>query len=378
MSIPRPKILSVVTVPTGGWDFKFYASIAGAYDTAITATIPAGDYFMAGDNQSDDFLFALQTQMQAGVTSALGANAYVMVDIHPTSHKVRIKFDGADFADAGAGDNDVKLAWTESDVDMYEVLGFNGAADDTSTAVDYPLFTADWHHAYGWYSDEDGQLESLSIADGNSADVSQGRSLGGQVKTQYRGEYFESILRLSQIERNFNGRTKMISKGVSYAVAPVHPYNRNEPLECWWREACQGKRFRVYRDGYVNTDRASDRGAQTGQNTTTVTDTGKSWAIEPYRWKSMVLHCAEFEINGAQITQSYFVASHTATVLTVANAHPSGLNILDAASTYYLFEHEYGTYVVDLGDMSKWDPDDWEIPGIDRYSVEIPLMRHVA
>ena len=186
MSIPRPKILSVITVPTGGWDIKVYISDAAQYDSNFTATIPAGDYFMAGDNQSDDFLFALQTQLNAGVHGILGVLYAVVIDIHPTAHKVRIGFAGL----FSGTKNDIKIAWTESDSGVYETLGFDGSADDESTATDNPVFTADYHHAYGWYSDEDGQLVSLSMADGNAADVSQGRSLGGQVKTQFRGEYF--------------------------------------------------------------------------------------------------------------------------------------------------------------------------------------------
>ena len=70
MSIPRPKILSVFTVPTGGWNFVVYVSKSSQYDTKLTMTIPAGDYFMSGDNQDDDdFLYQIEKLTQAAITA---------------------------------------------------------------------------------------------------------------------------------------------------------------------------------------------------------------------------------------------------------------------------------------------------------------------
>jgi hypothetical protein len=65
----RPKILTAVTVPTGGWDLKIYFSVAGAYDTDVTVTIPAGTYFLADDGQDDDFIRVLNTEIQEGLGS---------------------------------------------------------------------------------------------------------------------------------------------------------------------------------------------------------------------------------------------------------------------------------------------------------------------
>ena len=56
-------------------------------------------------------------------------------------------------------------------------------------------------------------------------------------------------------------------------------------------------------------------------------------------------------------------------------AHPSGLNITNNTNTYYLFDHTYQTYVIDFDKTTEFSPE--EIPAIDRYNIEVPLLRYV-
>ena len=289
-----------------------------------------------------------------------------MADIDPTTHKVRIHFD-----DNVTGlNNDVKFAWTEDDGDeIAKVLGFDESADDTSTSTDNPTFTGDYHHAYGWYAPEDSLLLNLPVQDMSEFVGLQARALSGKVKTQQLvANRFNTDLALQ-----FLPQLVTHSQNIGYTVAPLTPYKRNVPLECWWVEARKGTQFRVYRDGYILAARAGDRGTETAADATTLTDSGKSWSTEPQTWKNRILHMGTFgDPNG--ISQNWHIASHTATVITVSNAAPCGLDIDNDTASYYLFDHPYQTYVVDLKEMKKWDPR--ELPDIDRYDVEIPLLRY--
>jgi hypothetical protein len=366
MAIPRPKILTAITVPTGGWDWTLYLSNGGQYGTKCTANLAAGTYYMAADNQSDCFIFALCTAMQAIISG--GAVDYdLMIDIDPTTHKVNIHFDD----NAGALDNDIKLAWTEDDSDeIGKVLGFDVSADDTSTTTDNPTFVADYHHAYGWYADEDGLLLDFLVEDETEFMGLQSRAISGKVKTQQLvADRFNNTLSLQYLTR-----AKTFSQNVGYTTASVTPYERNEPLECWWVSARQGVQFRVYRDAYVDTTRAAVRGTETAADTTTLTDAGRSWDTEPQQYKNRILHMDDF--GGANsITQNWHIASHTATVITVSNAHPSGLEIDNDSASYFIFDHSYETYVLNLKDFTKFRPE--ELPAIDRYNIELPLFRYV-
>lgn len=369
MAIPRPKILTAVTIPTGGWQFRFYLSDAAQYDTTKTVTLAAGDYFVSGDNQSDDFLFQLATQVQAALTGNF-AGVDFMADINATTHKVDLKFD--QLTDATPPLNDTKLAWTEVDgASIAAVLGFDSSADDVLTAEDHPVFTADWQHGYGWYADEDGLLANLFVEDVSEATTLQSRALSGKVKTQrISASLYSNSLELDWVPRGY-----MFSNGVGYGAANVQPYERNRGLECWWLDAINGTRFRVYRDGLVDTTKATDGGESTGGTTTTLVDSGKAWDIDPQQFAGRVFHIPTFSAGGTAISQRFYVSSHTATTLTVPNAHPSGLQPRSNDATYYVFEHPYQTYVVDTSDMSEFAPD--EIPAIDRYKIKIPLLRYI-
>ena len=368
MAIPRPKILTAITIPTGGWVWKIYLSNAGSYDTALSATMAAGTYFMAGDNQTTDFLYELNNKMQIQIDASALTAFELVIDIHPTTHKVRIHF-----KDATGANNDVKLAWTESDGDdIGKVLGFDHSADDTSTTTDNPTFTADWQHAYGWYADEDGLLESLDNQDSHTWRGLQARSLSGAVKTQR----IAASLRGNRLALQFVTAKKMLDRGSTYAAAPTYPNDRNEPLGLWWVAAMDGTHFRIYRDAYVLAARG-EVGTADSSNTTTLTDADKAFVItDADQWADRILHMPEFGATsgGGPITQSWYIASHTATVLTVT-AHPSGLNITNNTNTYYLFDHPYQTYVIDFDKTTEFSPE--EIPAIDRYNVEVPLLRYV-
>ncbi len=70
------------------------------------------------------------------------------------------------------------------------------------------------------------------------------------------------------------------------------------------------------------------------------------------------------------------MGSHTATVLTLPNGHGCGGNANGVATTYYLLDQPYGTYVLDTKEMSEFDPKPIN-KAVDRYNIEIPLLRYV-
>jgi len=375
MSIPRPKILSVVECPSGGWAWDIYISNVAQYDTHLTGTVAAGDYFVSGDNQSDDLLRALTASIQTQIDGS-AVTGDVIIGIDPTTHKVELQFYGTGFVDA-TGDNDVKLTLTSWATGLAAACGFDTSADDTSTTTDNPTFTADWHHGYGFYCDEDAQGQIVSpVARSKPAVIQAVTPFTGNVKSIYYGERYLNALMLQHLERYDQSRTKVHSDGNGYGDAPVWPYNRNEPLECWYHEAKYGRRFRVYSDGYISTPIASDGGTSSACAVTTLTDASKSWSVEPHRWPGRLIWIPSYP---DAIGQAFYISSHTATVLTVPNAHPSGFDVDGgsggaAGGTYYLFEHPYETYILDVGQMSEWDPK--EIKSIDRYNLTIPLLRY--
>lgn len=383
----RPALLTCITVPTGGWSLKVYASTKGhTYDVTLTAVVPAGDYFMSGDNQSDDLLFALQTQMEAQLTAAGGLFAsngsfYAWIEQSETStnlHKVRFRFcDDTVFNDT-AGNNDVKIAWTESTSGLAEALGFDYSADDTSTTEDAPTFTADYLHAHAWYSDADGQLSDLSVYDESEVNVSQTRGpIDGRVKTCMLGDGYNNALQLAWLSRALT-----YSDGTDYGDLPPYGLTRNKALECWWREARQGKRFRLYENKRWDIAYCNDYVNITASNTTTVTDSGKAWTVNQWAGKILAVNWPSDALGWhdyADVQQAFYVASNTATVITVSNAHPDGANLgADSDSIdFRLFESTYKTYVVDLDRMKKFAPKP-EAKNLDYYGIKIPLFRYVA
>jgi hypothetical protein len=363
MSIPRPKILSAFTVPTGGWHLKFYLSDMADYDTAMTATIPAGDYFMAWDAQADDFLKVLADLMDTEVVSALSitgsAQMYLTED-----HKTVIK---PTYDNPGP----MKLAWTELDgASVAAVLGFDSSADDTSPLADGYNFTSDYEHAYGWYASEDGWLKELEVEDSAIVTSLQSIADSGRVRTQRVARRYKNSIGLQHVTRN-----KMWSAGIGYTEAASYPYSRNRGLECWWYEANQGKRFRVYTDGQQGNETvAGDPFVPDAASTTTsVVATTKTFTVN--RWSGRLLYVQDISRGGNDAVpgRSLIVSNTTTTLAT--KVMQSGWDH-SAAHTVYMLDQPYRTYVVDLAAMTEFAPE--ELPNIDRYNIRVPLLRYSA
>lgn len=366
MAIPYPKILTRVTVPTGGYAFKFYVSDSAQFDTLVTATVPAGDYFVSGDNQADDFLYALcnaaTTQLRLVGGWAATGNVFASVD---TSYNIVIQF-GTVFTTTH---QDVRVDWPNS-TGVAAVLGFSTAATDDLTGGDNPSTTSDWVHAVGWFADEDGYLANLPNEDANEVFALQSRALSGVVRSQQLGVMFTSELSLQ-----FLTKAKTFTRNIGYAGTNVYPYEKNVGLESWWREARQGTEFRVYRDGRKLATIAADRGTSTASTTTTLTIGSKTWDTDPQRWAGAILRVPTFT---SALDQCYYISSNTATVLTASQATYHGLQLDGAGGSVAveLYDHRYQTYVVDLERMTSFAPE--EIPQIDRYNITIPLRRYIA
>jgi hypothetical protein len=367
MAIDRPKILTAITVPSGGWGLRFTVSDSGSLDTALDATISAGTYYVSWDGQSDDLLYEVSLQMKAAITAGPGGVRYPFVSL-TSDNKVKFWFSGSGFT--GAPGQDVEINWSHANTNanLAAALGFKTSADDQSTGADNPTFTADYAHGYGWYASEDGWLESLLVEDSSVTVAPQAVSYAGRVSTQQLAEQWRNELTLA-----FLTRAKTYSREVGYGSTPVNPYTRNAALECWWEEAKKGVRFRVYRDGRNDTTAAAEQGTATSDNTTTVTDSNKSLATDPQRY----LHALYQGTSEDDADVRFRIASHTATVYTAPNAQASGATWdAGASSVYYLIDQWYETYVVDVSSMREFAPE--EIPNIDKYRITIPMLRYVA
>lgn len=362
MSIPRPKILTRFTVPSGGWDLKVYSSTSSDYDTSFTATIPAGDYYVGWDDQDDDFLYALCSQIWTD-----GSNNYYPI--------LNLTSTGKTFFQVIHANQPVKVAWTELDGDeVANVLGFDSSSD--ATDIEHGV-TSTWQHAYGWYANEDGLLVMDYAEDIDHPMAPQSVAPAtGHAKTHYVGSHYRNILKLQHV-----ARARMWSGQTGYTETSVHPYEKNTPLECWWRLARTGRPFRVYRDGRINAaSTAADRGLVTLTNIdgSTFQDTSKAWDIDPQRWKGRLFSFVPDEFihtGGISVTEMHkrwYISSHDADTLTFANSEP--YNDQHDDGDYYILDQPYQTYWVDLNKMDKFHPK--ELPHIDRYNIDIPLLRY--
>lgn len=364
---PRPKLLTVVTVPTGGWDLQFKTSTSSSLDTTNTITIPAGDYFVSGDRQADDFVDEIQRLMEADLS--LSGEIPVWID---SNNKVRFSFDGSTFQGTG---QDVSIDWTAADGDeIGKVLGFDTSADDQATGADNPTITGDYQHGYAWYADADGYIESDLPQDSDSATVLQSLTPRGQSIAQFIASQQRNFMSMQYIPE-----TRMWSGDKGYGDASIYPYARNVPLECWWQEARQGKRFRVYRDGQIDSSRFVNSGTMTsGTDETTLEDTTKSWNTDPDRWVGRLAYVESWGNNISNVRVWGYISANTATTLTlpeIGNPPAGSGSEWDRATTqYYLLENTYRTYVLDLGQMSEFRPN--EYPNINEYSITIPLIRY--
>ena len=245
MPIDRPKILTRLTVPTGGWVLTIVAELGQGGEDSFTATVPAGDYYVSQDNQSDDFLKALCVAVNAQGAATMANwddGPEGMVCTIDDDKKVVITFIG-DYFQSGDGRN-IQIRWTQTDGDeIGAVLGFDTSADLTFPVETEPSSTGDWQHAYGWYANTDGQLSSLGIEDSDNPNFEQQVAPSGHVKTTYMGSMMENELSLTHVPR-----VRTWSNGVGYTTDSVHPYAKNVPLECWWHSVKNGTEFRVYRN----------------------------------------------------------------------------------------------------------------------------------
>lgn len=368
MSVPQPKILTAIIVPDGGWSTRIQISDATPFDTNINFTIAAGTYYMAWDHQSDDFLHAFCTAFSAAAATAGFATA-VMSGYMTSAHKVGLAFHGAHFT--GSNDRQVKIVWTNGNgPSIAAILGFDGSADDSSTGTAYPHFTGDYQHSHAWYADADGRCEELLVEDINEVTSLQSVAHSGKVVTQFISGRFKNMLKLRwlPVEKTF-------SRGISYTVAPVYPYTRNNGLECWWRTAREGRPFRVYWDGCSIDTARGVKYVETSGTTTTVTISGVTLQTDPMRWSERLLYIPVWNANGTSFPERFYVTSHTGTVFTVPNADSSGLALGANDDEVHLFEQRYRPYVLDLEQMQEFAPREAARHGL--YDIDIPLRLYV-
>jgi hypothetical protein len=367
MSIPRPKILTAFT--TAALTLRTYITDSVKYDTTMDVSIAAGTYFVAWDAQSDDFLLVLANALTSAM---LGSGIGGYDDAGPDD---RLFFEINSIGNvvmrwrSGTKD-DIRVAWTEQDgATVGGILGF-----DTSADLDFDSGTyrnvGDYKHAYGWYAEEDGQLRQDLVEDADVANALQSRAISGQVKTQYLDSVFENMLGLNYLDRDLT-----FSNGVSYTSAAVYPYERNKGLECWWREARTGVRFRVYRDNTIDFTKAQVRGSMTaGTDTDTIEDTGKSWDTDPQEHAGKLVIAKDTSADPDELYR-YYVDSNTATLLELPNDWNS-YDINTDTSDYAIFDQPYRTYVADINKMNRFSPT--ELPNIDRYAIDIPVLKYTA
>ena len=369
MGQPRPAILSVVTVPTGGWVLDIDISVGGSFDTNVEATIAAGDYFM-GPIDSESFLHEMATKLGAAIEAADSGTPTDPVSAYiDDNHKVNIKFHGERFIDA-SGDNNVRINWAAEDgPSIAAVLGFDASAADSSTSTDEPTFTGDYHHAYGWYADEDGLLAGYQAEDIPTWIGAQVRAISGVGRTHHHGTHYDNAINLA-----FVPREKMLSGAVDYGDEPIYPYERNKPLQCWWNEAMQGKRFRFYHDYRRDTASAIFHEAQASSSSSTtllVSGGNMDEDLEPDRFAGRILRVDSWNGHTQYWTIDGLTASDRFEVGTAATP-ATQFDGLEA----WVFNQPYRVYEVDLEKMGRFA---WrELPSIDRYDIDIPIRKYVS
>jgi hypothetical protein len=169
----------------------------------------------------------------------------------------------------------------------------------------------------------------------------------------------------------------MFSRGRQYGEAPVHPYERNAGLECWWYEAIGGRAFRVYRNGRAEhgTDysRAYDRGSMSGATPTVLTDAARAWGTEPQRHAGQLLLIESFSDDGDKPLRLHITSNTATTITTYGEA--CGRDLDNDGTLYSVYEGIYKTRVLDIQRMSEMTTT--EIEAINRYHIEIPMLRYV-
>ena len=373
MPIPRPKMLARFTVPTGGWTLRIQVSVLSQFDTQIEGTVAAGDYYLAWDAQSDDFLQVLGEAINDDlVSNGLGRGFALWID---SDHKVNIGFDGSDFKGPPAGKQDVRIDWTaQNGSDIGGVLGFDTSANLELTGSDNPTTTASYQHAYGWYASSDMNIEEdfpeFIVAPQVQMDV----SVDGSSVTHLYGEHKEGRIAISHLPK-----ARTWSRAKTYTQASVWPYARNVPLECWFRAVMDGAPFRYYRHSRQDVALAGQRGTATGGSQTTLTDTSVSFPTDPDKFVGWALLIGVSSSFYSDITapQRAYVSSHTSTVLTIPNSpQDQQVNLNANASDYYLHDLRYKTLKLDLRSRGlKFSPR--ELPAIAEFNYSFPVIEAV-
>lgn len=370
MSVVTPKILTMITVPTGGYDLEFTISISSSLNTALTATIAAGEYFMSWDGYSDDLVYAIAGAMRTAIVNAgYGTNRYVHCYINSDKRLV-IRFYGSAFEDSVGHENDVKISWSTSDAGIVEACGSDGT-DWTSTATDNPYWTGDNRHGFAWYAEEEHVLSGLMPYDSEIARIAQQTALDGTTKTVLWGSRYVNSLSLQNIKH-----VDMHSNGSSYGDAVSYGLEVNRGLECWWRSARNGTRFRVYRSDSVSVD--STLAIASGVNSVSESDalkqTSAGWATDKWVGMSVLWNRGAGVVSG--MPARFRIDSNDDERVYAESTLPGG-DFVDATSSeqFFIKDLRFGTYILDTEKMSKWEP--IEVPNIDRYDITIPLKRYV-
>jgi hypothetical protein len=366
MAAPQPKILSVITVPTGGYDLQMKITNAVQWDTTVKLSdggdeIPAGDYFMAWSGEDNCFIQALHDAVYAALDGCAVA-AYNPANSTgkpifwlDSDHKTNIIWGGAE----------IRFEWDQVDgPDIAAILGFD-SSNDTDLTDSTPA-VSDWHHAYGWYAD-DYLLRSDFPEDHNIPQVLQSRAPDGKTRTIYLDSWDINEFKLGHVPL-----AKMFSRRVGYTESSVHPYAKNEPLQCWWNEARQGKRFRVYSHESYDMTTATEQGTSSAAGSDYIQDASKSWELDPGEHTGRILQTA-YRASGANARYYIDEMVSTARVSLLNDLHNSSPHT--GNTLYYILDHKYGTYVLDRNRIREFAPE--EMPKIDKYNLTIPVLRYV-
>ena len=111
----------------------------------------------------------------------------------------------------------------------------------------------------------------------------------------------------------------------------------------------------------------------TVHTTNTITISSTTFPIDPQQFKGAFVYQRDTSGGLPAIFDSFYIESHTATVLTVADHHRTAFNI-GTSNPFYIIDGTYETYVLDLSQTSQFAPT--ELPNIDRYDFEINMLRY--
>lgn len=368
MSLERPKILTEIEV-SANQTLNIYIDPTGTPPLGpIQATINSGTYFLAWDTQADDYLYQVTSSIQSAVQlEGTYGSALFWASIDATTHKITIE-------GSNIGSFDFQIDWTAEDgATIGGVLGANVSAAQNSSqgeVIQNRTMTMAFHHGYGWYADEDGYLMFKPLYDHTSSQVKQSITMAGNVATlKISDDIYGSALEMFAMTEE-----KTWSNGKGYATTPHRSYTKNEALECWWYQAIQGKRFRIYRNETQDLTRAYASGTRTSGSTTQVTASAAAFTVDDFI--GMLLYIDDYNGSNIETPQRWYITDNDANQIDVSN-NTGNLQAGHSDSTiFYVMDGLYDTYVLDADAMQSFEPE--EIPALNRFSIAIPLRRYVA